>query len=226
MSDPIEVVVLGISSELARRVTTLIGTDPTQLHVISATVDTFAGVLRRRRERPDVIVIVSSQPARDAPPLISRLRVGAQPVPVAVLSDLDDDNALFSVLHSGAVGYLLAETTAAELTVALERIASGQTIIDPSMAGRIVAQIAQGAWRGGPNLTGWDLTPRERQVLESLIEGRSNRQIAEDLNLGQETVKSYLRNLYRKLGARDRNHATAMVLGRQAPHQPPSTDRP
>jgi DNA-binding CsgD family transcriptional regulator len=61
-------------------------------------------------------------------------------------------------------------------------------------------------------LDGWALRPRERQVLESLLDGRTNREIAQELNLGEETVKTHLRSLYRKLGARDRAHAIAITL--------------
>lgn len=140
---------------------------------------------------------------------------------VVVLATVDDEETAVAALRQGAAGYLLSDLPASEVVAALERVAAGQTAVDPVIAGRIISRLAQGTWRERSSLEGWGLRPRERQVLESLIEGRSNREIARQLDLGEETVKTYLRSGYRKLGARDRSQAIATILSRTAPPERP-----
>lgn len=136
--------------------------------------------------------------------------------PIVLVSEVDSDGRLMSALRRGAAGFLLDDINADELVAALRRVCAGQIVVDPTMAGRIARQLAQGNWQNQPpERNPWKLRSRERQVLDSLVEGRNNRQIADDLNLGEETVKTYLRTTYRKLGAQNRAQAIAIYLGRR-----------
>ena len=131
---------------------------------------------------------------------------------VVLLSAYDDEQYLFQALRAGAVGYLLKSIDGEGLVRHLELVAQGETAIDPTMAGRAVASAARlqaGEFWPGARL---GLTQRESEVLGLLVAGRSNRAIAAKLVLGEETVKSHVRAIFRKLGVGDRASAVAVAL--------------
>jgi DNA-binding NarL/FixJ family response regulator len=131
---------------------------------------------------------------------------------IVLLSAYDDEQYLFQALRAGAAGYLLKRVNGAELLTHLERVVGGETVIDPTMAGRVVASAARlqrGEFWPGAHV---GLTHRESEVLVLAVAGLSNRAIAGRLVLGEETVKSHLRSIYRKLEVNDRAGAVAVAL--------------
>ncbi|ABM12192.1 MULTISPECIES: response regulator [Mycolicibacterium] len=131
---------------------------------------------------------------------------------VVMLSVYDDEQYLFQALRVGASGYLLKSISSEELVKQLESVHGGQTAIDPSMAARAADTAARmqrdefwpGARRG--------LTQRESEILALVVNGLSNRAIAAKLIIGDETVKTHLSSIYRKLGVSDRTAAAATAL--------------
>ncbi len=131
---------------------------------------------------------------------------------VVLLSAYDDEQYLFQALRAGAAGYLLKSIDREELVRMLERAARGETVVDPSMAGRAVASAARlqaGEFWPGAHL---GLSQRESEVLGFLVAGLSNRAIAGKLVLGEETVKTHVRSIFRKLSVNDRAGAVAVAL--------------
>jgi DNA-binding NarL/FixJ family response regulator len=131
---------------------------------------------------------------------------------VVVLTVYDDEQYLFQALRAGASGYLTKQVTAEELLDHLDRVRDGEIVIDPSLAGRVAlsaARLHRGEFWAGAHL---GLTQRESQVLELIVRGYSNRTIASRLLLGDETVKTHVRGIYRKLGVNDRSQAVAFAL--------------
>ncbi|MEV6984058.1 response regulator transcription factor [Sphaerisporangium sp. NPDC051017] len=131
---------------------------------------------------------------------------------VVLLSAYDDEQYLFQALRAGAAGYLLKSIDGEGLVRHLELVASGETAVDPTMAGRAVASAARlqaGEFWPGARLS---LTQRESEVLGFLVAGLSNRAIAGRLVLGEETVKSHVRAIFRKLEVNDRAGAVAVAL--------------
>jgi DNA-binding NarL/FixJ family response regulator len=131
---------------------------------------------------------------------------------VVLLSVYDDEQYLFQALRVGAAGYLLKQVTGEELVRQLERAHAGERVIDTALAGRAVdtaARLASGEfWPGARQ----GLTQRESEVLALMVTGLSNRGIAGRLVVGDETVKSHLRSIYRKLDVSDRAGAVAVAL--------------
>ncbi|MGQ0576009.1 MAG: response regulator [Pseudonocardia sp.] len=131
---------------------------------------------------------------------------------VVLLSVYDDDQYLFQALRAGAAGYLLKRITGEDLVRQLELVHAGETVIDAAMAGRAVAAAARMQsgefWPGARH----GLTHRESEVLALLVTGLSNRAIAHRLVVGDETVKSHMRAIYRKLAVGDRAGAVAVAL--------------
>jgi DNA-binding NarL/FixJ family response regulator len=131
---------------------------------------------------------------------------------VILLSVYDDEQYLFQALRVGASGYLLKGISSDELVRQLELVHSGATAIDPGLAARAVDTAARlqrdEFWPGARH----GLTQRESEILSFVVTGLSNRGIANKLVIGDETVKSHLRSIYRKLGVNDRTSAVATAL--------------
>lgn len=131
---------------------------------------------------------------------------------VLLLSVYDDEQYLYQALRAGAAGYLLKRVNGEELATFLERVHGGETVVDPAMAGRVASAAARlnsgEFWPGA----GMGLSQRESEVLGLMVAGLSNRAIAGRLVIGDETVKSHARAVYRKLGVTDRAGAVAAAL--------------
>ncbi|MHC9291809.1 response regulator [Mycobacterium sp. LTG2003] len=131
---------------------------------------------------------------------------------VVMLSVYDDEQYLFQALRVGAAGYLLKSISSDELVRQLEFAHGGETAIDPGMAARAAGTAARlqrdEFWPGVRQ----GLTQRESEILSYVVAGLSNRGIANKLVIGDETVKTHLRSIYRKLGVSDRAGAVATAL--------------
>ena len=162
--------------------------------------------------RPDVVLLdvrLGPESGLD----LCRLLTGRVPeARVVFLSVYDDEQYVFEALRAGAGGYLLQRGDGPELVRRLEEVAQGETVVDPTLAGRMAVTAAR--LRRGEFWPGADrgLTQRESEVLSLLVGGLSNKAIAARLVLSEETVKSHLRALYRKLEVTDRSAAIAVAL--------------
>jgi DNA-binding NarL/FixJ family response regulator len=131
---------------------------------------------------------------------------------VVLLSVYDDEQYLYQALRAGAVGYLLKRVAGEELVRYLEQVYAGETVVDATLAGRAAASAARmqkGEFWPGARL---GLSHRESEVLALMVAGLSNRAIAGRLVVGDETVKSHVRAIYRKLEVSDRAGAVALAL--------------
>ena len=131
---------------------------------------------------------------------------------VVFLTVYDDEQYLYQALRVGAAGFLLKRIRGGELVDYLRRIADGEVLIDPALAGRVAlsaARLHSGEFWPGAHL---GLTQRESEVLSLLVAGLSNRAIAAKLVVSEETVKTHSRGIYRKLGVSDRAAAVTAAL--------------
>jgi DNA-binding NarL/FixJ family response regulator len=131
---------------------------------------------------------------------------------VVLLSVYDDEQYLYQALRAGAAGYLLKRVGGEELVRSLEQARLGETVVDPVLAARAAtaaARLDSGEFWPGARL---GLSQRESEVLGLIVAGLSNRAIAARLVIGDETVKSHTRAIYRKLGVGDRAAAVAAAL--------------
>jgi DNA-binding NarL/FixJ family response regulator len=128
---------------------------------------------------------------------------------VIVLTSFGDDDKLFAALRAGAAGYLLKDVEPAELVRAIRAAHDGTAPLSPSIATRIVEEIAQG---GGAPAQVDDLTPRERDVLVLIARGRSNKAIALDLGVAEKTVKTHVSHILAKLDLTDRTQAALYAV--------------
>lgn len=168
--------------------------------------------LRRAAElAPDVVLMDLRMPVLDGVGATQRLRVEQPGVRVIALTTFDDDADVFAALRAGAVGYLLKDVSSARLVEAVLAAARGESVLQPSVAAKVIARFAAlpDAAPPGPRPQPLvvPLSERELEVLRLLADGRSNRDIASALFLAEGTVKNHVTNVLAKLGARDRTQA-------------------
>jgi DNA-binding NarL/FixJ family response regulator len=162
--------------------------------------------------QPDVVLCDVRMQGSSGLDLCKMLRERGSDRKVVMLSVYDDEQYLFQALRVGASGYLLKSISSDDLVRQLELAHQGDTVIDPGMAARAADTAARMQrdefWPGARQ----GLTQRESEILSCMVNGLSNRGIATKLVIGEETVKSHLRSIYRKLGVSDRTGAVATAL--------------
>lgn len=183
-----------------------------RLVVVGSTTDPREALALLRTEAPAVVLVDVRMRAVSGLDLCRTFLEAAPETRVVVLTVYEDEQYLFQALRAGASGYLTKQVTAEELVNHLDRVLDGEIVIDPCLAGRVAwtaARLQSGEFWAGAHL---GLTQRESQVLELIVRGHSNRTIAGRLMLGDETVKTHVRGIYRKLGVSDRSQAVAFAL--------------
>jgi len=163
-------------------------------------------------ERPDVLLCDMRLGKDSGLDVCRRVKAADRNVHVVFLTVYEDEQYLYQALRVGASGYVLKRVDGAELVEHLRRVMDGDVVIDPTMAGRIAmsaARIASGEFWPGADL---GFTQRESEVLSLLVANHSNKGIAAKLVVSEDTVKTHIRGLYRKMGVSDRGGAIAAAL--------------
>ena len=187
---------------------TLLGARP-EVEVVGEAGDGEQALERAAALQPDVVLMDLHMPVLDGIATTRRLRVEQPGVRVLALTTFDDDEDVFAALRAGALGYLLKDVSSDRLVEAVLSAARGESVLQPSVAAKVVARFAQldDAPRPRPQPLVVPLSDRELDVLRLLADGRSNREIAAALFLAEGTVKNHVTNVLGKLGARDRTQA-------------------
>ncbi len=159
---------------------------------------------------PDVVLMDVRMPGVDGVSATATLRREDEAPPVLVLTTFEDDEVLAGALRAGAAGFLLKGVPAEDLQRAVRAVAAGDSWLDPAVTGRVLDTYRDGTSPAGPGPELAVLTPREREVLALIGAGLSNGEIADQLVLGEGTVKTHVGHVFAKLGLRDR--AAAVVF--------------
>ena len=163
-------------------------------------------------ESPDIVLSDVRIGRASGIDLVTDLAREQPDVKVVMLTASADEHYHFPALRAGARGYILKRIDAHELVNHLRRVQEGDVVIDPALTGRVAmsaARLSSGEYWPGADV---GLTQRESEVLALLVAGLSNRGIATKLVISEETVKTHIRGLYRKLGVPDRGGAIAYAL--------------
>ena len=133
-------------------------------------------------------------------------------VAVIFLTVYEDEQYVFEALRAGAKGYMLKRASADDIVHVLEQVAAGETIVDPSLAGKIAlraSHVTPGRlWPGAE----FGITQRESEVLRAVVDGLNNKAVAEQLAISEDTVKTHVRSIFRKLNVTDRAKAVSVAL--------------
>ena len=204
VADDQEVVRAGFSA--------LLDTQP-DIAVVASAADGSEAVRLSDEHGPDVVLMDVRMPVVDGITATRQIcgRDGDGPR-ILILTTFDLDEYVYDALQSGASGFLLKDVPAETLFEAVRVIAAGEALLDPAITRRLIAEFARLRPRPQAAPDGLDsLTPRETEILGLVAEGLSNREIALRLVLSDETVKTHVSHVLRKLGLRDRAQAVVVA---------------
>jgi DNA-binding NarL/FixJ family response regulator len=160
-----------------------------------------------RRLRPDITLMDLRMPEVSGAEAITQIRGEFPTARIIVLTTFDGDEDIYRALQAGAQGYLLKDMFFEELEAAIRKVHAGARLIPGSVAERLAARMSSS-----------ELTGRELEVLRQIVEGKSNKEIGNALNISEATVKSHINNILSKLGVSDRTQAATTALQRGIVH--------
>jgi two-component system, NarL family, response regulator DevR len=158
--------------------------------------------------RPHVAILDARLPDGSGIEVCRTVRGIDPDVKALILTSYDDDEALFAAIMAGASGYVLKEIAGQDLIGAVRQVASGNSLIDPSLTARVLERVRNGP-STAPELA--DLTEQELKLLGLIAEGLTNRQIGERMFLAEKTVKNYVSSILAKLGLERRTQAAVLA---------------
>ncbi|MBN6034860.1 response regulator transcription factor [Amycolatopsis sp. 195334CR] len=184
----------------------MLDTEP-DLTVVGEAGSGDEAVAQSRVKEPDVVLMDLRMPGLDGVGATRQILRADPSRRVVVLTTYETDADILRAVEAGAAGYLLKDASRAELAGAIRAAARGETVLAPSVAGRLVKQVR--------TPTGPQLSPREVEVLRLVAKGHTNAEIGRDLHISEATVKTHLLRVFGKLDVSDRTAAvtTAMSLG-------------
>lgn len=157
--------------------------------------------------RPDVAVLDVRLPDGEGVTVCREIRASLESPPAClILTSYSDDEALSDAILAGAAGYVLKEVSATRLVDAVRAAAAGKSLVDPVLKNAVLRRFNDPRYAS--------LSPQEQRVLELVATGRTNRQIAQELNLAEKTVKNYVSSLLHKLGFARRTQAAIFAARR------------
>ena len=185
----------------------LLDTQP-DLTVVGTAADGAEAVRMCRERRPDVVLMDVRMPGLDGIEATRQITAGADGPRIIMLTTFDLDEHVYDALNAGASGFLLKEVTAERLFDAVRVVAAGEALLAPNVTRRLISEFLRLQPRSKrPPAPLAALTPRETEVLKLIAEGLSNAEIADQLIVSDQTVKTHVSRILSKLGLRDRAQA-------------------
>jgi len=181
------------------------------IKVVSQCVNGKQTIEKVREIKPDVVLIDSSISECDSSEVVREIKEESPEVRIAMLTDCENEEELFSAIESGATGYLLKDTKVGELVKSIELIGNGEVVVSPPLSEKLVGKFASMRKReaeSGPA----GLTEREIEIVRLLAQGATNKEMAEKLFIARNTVKVHLKNILEKLQLRNRQQLVAYAV--------------
>jgi two-component system, NarL family, response regulator LiaR len=192
----------------------ILGTDP-EIEVVALAADGREALSLAPVAQPDVVLMDLQMPIMNGVQATQRLHTLVPGVRVLVLTTYADDAWVLDAVRAGASGYLLKDTRRDELVAAIKGTAEGKSFVDPSVAGKLMRQLASAPAAPVHDAAQVEVfTEREQEVLELLVQGHSNPEIARRLYLAAGTVRNYVSSILQKLGVPDRTQAAVVAIQR------------
>ncbi len=183
------------------------------LSVLGDAADGVEAVEVCRRVRPDVVLMDVRMPRKDGLWAAEQILASSSepPTRVLMLTTFDIDDYVYEALRIGASGFLLKDAPADELVRAVRVVAAGEALLAPSITRRLITEVTANRRRPSRDDKLDTLTPREREVLDLVADGKSNAEIGADLFVTEQTVKTHVSSLLNKLRLRDRAQAVVFA---------------
>ncbi len=190
------------------------------LEVVGEAANGVEALELTRRLRPDLVLMDITMPDCNGLEATRLIKAELPETRIVIVTVSDDDEDLFEAVKSGAEGYLLKDMSREDLRVTLEAVATGEPALSRGLAAKILDEFGRLARDGPAKQPEDELTPRERDVLQLVAEGATNREVSAALFLSEHTVNFHMRNILHKLHLRNRAQAVAYAIrsGLLEPH--------
>jgi two-component system, NarL family, response regulator LiaR len=208
MTTRIRVLIADDHAILRKGIRALLGTEP-DMEVVGEAADGLETVARARALRPDVILMDLVMPNLDGIEATRQITAEQPGVRILVLTSFAADDKVFPAIKAGALGYVLKDSGPAELVRAIHQVHQGQPSLEPAIALKVLRELSHPPQQP---LTLDPLTERELEVLRLLAQGKSNREIAEQLVIAELTVRTHVSNILGKLHLASRTQAALYAL--------------
>lgn len=206
MADPIRVLLVDDHQVVRRGLRTFLEIQD-DIEVVGEAADGDEGVARAEELRPDVVLMDVKMPGTDGIEALRRLRQNDNPARILVVTSFTEQRTVVPALRAGAAGYVYKDVDPDALAGAIRSVHAGHVLLQPEVAGALLADdTGVGAGRGPA------LTEREKEVLGLIADGRANREIARALVLSEKTVKTHVSNILMKLDLADRTQAALWAV--------------
>jgi len=206
-TEPIRIVVVDDHTLFRRGITALLAREP-GFAVVGEAADGFEGIRTVAARKPDVVLLDLNMPGISGVEALQAILKDAPGTPVVMLTVSEDAADLLAALRAGAQGYLLKNIDSDFLVASIRRAAAGESVISPEMTGKLMREVRL----GGAADPGDALSPREREILQHLARGASNKEIARTLDLAESTVKIHVQHILRKLDLSSRVQAAIWAV--------------
>jgi two-component system NarL family response regulator len=206
MKGPIRIMIVEDHAVVRQGLAALLAATP-DFSIVAQAADGRQAVEMFRRHQPDITLMDLRLPQMPGVEAISRIRIDFPQARIIVLTTFDGDEDIYRALQAGARGYLLKGMTGEELVEAIRSVHAGKSRIPPPVAERLAERMS------APTLTG-----RETEVLQLIVGGNSNKEIASALTISEATVKTHINSLLSKLGVTVRTQAATTALQRGIVH--------
>lgn len=203
--DDHEVVREGLRALLRRR---------SEMTLVGEADSVASAVTEARKTDPDVVVMDVRLPDGSGVEACREIRAHRPETKVLMLTSYADDDAVFSSIMAGATGYLLKQTRTSTLVDAIERATRGESLLDPSVTQRVLERVRNAGTRKDDELA--LLSEQEEKILDLISEGKTNKEIAQEIFLSDKTVKNYVSSILGKLNIRRRSEAAAFIARRRS----------
>jgi DNA-binding NarL/FixJ family response regulator len=180
--------------------------------------DSVASAIKEaRRTKPDVVIMDVRLPDGSGVEACREIRAERPETKVLMLTSYAHEEAVLASIMAGASGYLLKQTRSQALIDAILRVARGESLLDPGVTNTVLERLRAGKADKDDELS--LLSKQERKILDLIAEGKTNKEIAQEVFLSDKTVKNYVSSILSKLGLRRRSEAAAFIARRHPPAQ-------
>ncbi len=173
-------------------------------------------IAEAERAQPDVIIMDVRLPDGSGIEACREIRQTRPDTKVIILTSYADEEAVFASILAGASGYLLKQTRGTQLSDAIDAVARGESLLDPAVTAKVMERVRNANERKKDDPLA-NLTEQEHKILLLIAEGKTNKEIAEEVFLSDKTVKNYVSNILSKLNLRRRSEAAAFIARREPP---------
>jgi two-component system, NarL family, response regulator YdfI len=184
-----------------------------EFELVGEAADGAQAVQLANERKPDVVLMDLQMPHVDGLTAIAQIRAQLPHVAIVILTTYNEDDRMIRGLRAGARGYLLKDTDRETLLNTIRAAARGETLLKPEIMARVLAHAdSTPAPVSARTPVPTELTERERQVLQLLVHGAQNKEIASRLNITERTVKAHLASIFNRLGVNSRTEAAAVAV--------------